>query len=78
MVEDLGSLCLNFPADLAQNESQEGVDGCARAEQGQPLPPLLPAQVSLPYDELSNRFPTLLCPFLLPVMVSFSFYDFAF
>ena len=77
-MEDVGSLCLNFLADLAQNESQKGASGCAGAEQGQQLPPPSFAQVSLPYDEPSNCFPTLLCPFLLPVVVSFACYGFAF
>lgn len=77
-MEGVGSLCLNFVADLAQNESQKGAGGCAWAEQGQPLPPPSSAQVSLPYDEPSSRFPTLLCSFLLPVVVSFACYDFAF
>jgi len=42
------------------------------------LPPPLSAQAFLPYEEPYSRFPTLLCPFLLPVLVSFARYDFAF
>lgn len=48
MVKTIELLYLNFLADLTQYESQKGVGGSAGAEQGQPLPPPLPAQVSLP------------------------------
>lgn len=77
-MEGVVLLCLNFLADSAQNESQEGAGGCARAEPGQLLPPLPSAQVSLLCDEPSDRFPTLLCPFLLPVMVLIALDDFGF
>lgn len=42
-MEGIGSLCLNFVADLARNESWKGAGGCAGAEQGQLVPPLSPA-----------------------------------
>lgn len=77
-MEDIGSLCLNFIADLAQSEPWKGAGGCTGAEQGQPMPPLSPAQVSLLYDEPSSCFPTLLCPCPLPIVVQFACYDFAF